>query len=563
MAQSVMDQIDKGLERLYKLKGEEYDNVFRERCEENGFDDDESIQEEMENEDGLEESQLADDDFLEGLCPWLKSKGDQRRAEIFEILLKCYKDPKAYTNAYEASPSKLTVAADDFSVKKQDIEKAKALAKKQAPSLFDGGFANDNGLCYMLAVTMKMKENYLQYLVDMFLREKLYHHYRASLDEQKDVIKPDFTESTFQEKNHHICKTLKNIPNPGGQKEVFEVAVGAVKSYLHRVAPKLLFTRMDRIKYPYRAVAQYVLQTIEFVNQVATTQENSCPFQYDSVFAFQETTAEEVEDDGDDDDDDESENGDGNGNDESSVRKSQLGDIKECLVKTQLRFKSANWSNPEVRMFRPLGEQFQTLKSEAVKDHKSHKFPQHNRFCSVLDLRKDPENDEKADDNQNDDNADHNLFVFQPEENSRTIHQNATSLNYFHNIKHSIIPCTDEPNGDEDEDEQRKEPKLASGTNGPQIMLSFQVEQEDDMRCYLFINGNCTRFLPEDLKMLLPLFFDLTKSDTEFINSKEMDRMIQSLDGKLRDDKFRSFLSENKVICPYKMGLSKQPAVAQ
>jgi len=405
-------------------------------------------------------------------------------------------------------------------------------------------------------VTIKMKENYLQMLVDMYLREKLYHHYRASLDEQGDVIKPDFTMSKFQEKNHHICKVLKNIPNVvpnmGGQKvneSVFEVAVGAVKSYLHRVAPKLMFTQMARIKYPYRTVAQYVLQTIEFVNQMAATQESACPFQYDAVFAFQETTSEEPDDGGDDYDDDDSENGDGNGNDESSVTKSQLGDIKECLTATELKFESGHWSNPEERNYRPLGDQFRTLKNEDVKDLN---FPQQSRFCSVLDLRNDPQNEQKAEDN---------LFVFQPEESSRMIHKQATSLNYFHNIRHSIIPCTDEPNGDDDE--KRNTPQLASGTQGPQIMLSFQVDAVDDMRCYLFINGNCTRFLPEDLKMSLPLFFDLQKSDNEFINSKEMDRMIQSLDGKLRDDKFRSFLSENKVTCPYKTGLRKQAEVVQ
>jgi len=147
--------------------------------------------------------------------------------------------------------------------------------------------------------------------------------------------------------------------------------------------------------------------------------------------------------------------------------------------------------------------------------------------------------DEKADSKEN-------LFVFQPEENSRKIHKKATALNYFHNTRHSIIPGSD-PASDEAKDPK----KLTSSTTGPQIMLSFHVEAEDNMRCYIFIHGQCTRFLPEDLKLLLPYFFDPNTADNKkFVESKELEQIIQKLEGKLRDDQFQTFLKENQVDSP-------------
>ena len=44
----------------------------------------------------------------------------------------------------------------------------------------------------------------------------------------------------------------------------------------------------------------------------------------------------------------------------------------------------------------------------------------------------------------------------------------------------------------------------------PSLFMHFEIWLVT-IRCYIFINGQCGRFLPEDLKMMLPIFF--VKSD--------------------------------------------------
>ena len=106
--------------------------------------------------------------------------------------------------------------------------------------------------------------------------------------------------------------------------------------------------------------------------------------------------------------------------------------------------------------------------------------------------------------------------------------------------------------------------------------LSFHVDSAENIRCYLYINGQCTRFLPPDIKMVLPLFFEKNKVNDAFVNDGKCDEMIRRVQDKLRgmiqsvlmvisefdilwmcwwlitDDGFRAFLKANKVECAWK-----------
>jgi len=535
---SLIEQINGGVGRLHKLHGVSYDNLFQTLCDDNGFEDDDAIVDELETDIG--ESQLADLDLMEGICPWINGDEDTRVQEIFDIFKQCWKDPNAFSSkAALAKP--LQVESDNFMVSKEDIDRATQMVKDQAPVLFDGGFSGDECLCRMLAVAMKMNKNYLLFLVDMFLRELLYHHYKHRND---DNPKP-FDAAEWQKQNKHLV-TLKNLNyNINGQ-SADELVKAAVNSYLHRVAPKVMLKPPHRIVYSVKTVAQYIEQTINFVQVMASKKMSTCPFQYDSVYAFQQHTDTMDEDPmSGDDDDDEEENGGDDPNGGGSM--SQIGDIKQGLIATKLHFKQAQWDHMEQRNYRPLNEAYDKLSAAA----QSKQFPQHHRFCSILDLRK-GRDDGKGGGDEKDDG---NLFVFEPEAESQKIHKNAMALNFFHNSKHSIIP-NPKPSGDEKENE----PMLSSATTGPQIMLSFHVEAEDNMRCYFYINGQCTRFLPEDLRMLLPLFFEESEENLKFVKGEGIKQMIAGLEGKLRDDQFRVFLKDNKVECPYQKELLEEAA---
>jgi len=511
---ALVDQIDNGLRRYYKHNDTEYNGEFKERCEENGFDDDDSINEEMGS--NIDESQLADEDFLDGLCPWLKKEGDERRKYIFEVLQQCYKDPEAYANNAEVNV--LAINGDHFNLTKEDVEKAKKIAQEQAPAIFNAGFSNDEVLCMMMAVNQKTGKNYMLYLVDMFLREAVYHHYKG-----QDGV---FETSEWQANNQHI-KELKNISIPNSSKNAGDVAIAAVKSYLHRVAPKVMLKSTSRIKGSYlQDISQYISQTVTFVSNLSK-QQGTCPFQYDSVFAFQEKIADDSKSDyeSDDDDEDDNENG-GGASDESE---STLGDIQELLNKNKMRHEASTW-----KAGREQRSLLETYKNFANKEGKE--YPRFNRFISILDLRKTPKGQDPA------------LFVFKPVNDAKVIKPNPSFLNFFHNSKMNILP--DEPDS-KDEMEKRKV-KLQAMSQGPQITLSFHVESEESMRCYFYVNGQCTRFMPEDLKMLLPLFFEETKENVEYAQGKEINRLMQEMKGKLRDADFEAFLKKFKVTCPMK-----------
>merc|ERR1712079_30504 len=238
-------------------------------------------------------------------------------------------------------------------------------------------------------------------------------------------------------------------------------------------------------------------------------------------------------DDEDEPDDDEEDEEDGYG--DGGMGKpldTDIGDINALLTKNKdknnMNFIVTKWQPGAARNFRPLDNANKEL------------FPkgsQFNRFISIVDLR-----DEVKDNDGN------NLYLFEPQKGAKKLHKNPSALNFFHNSKQSVIPNPDaDPNDEENELETQK---LTAVSTGPQITLSFHVESEESVRCYFYINGQCTRFMPADLKMLLPLFFEDSKENREFANSDEIMRWIKGMEDKLKDIAFMKFLEKYGVKGP-------------
>jgi len=540
--QGVIMRINDGLRRWYELKSNdgsgnkyEYEDMFLELCEDNGYEDDEVVEELEENDD---QTQL-DDEFLENLCPWVE--GSNRASTIRKYLndLRMGVDPSEFTNG--TGPQ---VDPEYFKIRDYEMEKAAKSRQKMASKIMDGGFMYDNTLKYMLAVGDKMKVNYLQLLVDMYLRQFVYYHYE---NRNKKVLK--FNVDAWARENDHIAKKLKNITCDRNGGTADNVAKAAVRSYLHRVAPKLLLHSANRIEGNLKLVAKFIEQTILFVHKKANEKDTTCPFQYDAVFAFQ--TAVDVEEDAQDDDDDDNDDDDdedGDGNEDAKVRESPLGDsdVKEVLDQCKLLNETSKW---DARLangdFRVLDAALNPLAEKVKKKMNRMSYPHKFRFCSVVDFRKMKGGDDesKADPDESKDN----LFMFHPQEGGDEV-TGKVKLTYFHNSKRNIIPNP----GNLNDDDEKKNPILASDTHGPQFVLSFHVDELDDMRCYLFINGKCTRFFPPDIKMVLPHFFVESDANKDFVKGDDIDEIINNLDGKLRDGKFAAFLEENKVECPWK-----------
>merc|ERR550539_111300 len=81
-----------------------------------------------------------------------------------------------------------------------------------------------------------------------------------------------------------------------------------------------------------------------------------------------------------------------------------------------------------------------------------------------------------------------------------------------------------------------------SNCNGAMIVLSFHVESTDEMRCYMYINGQVLRFMPEDIQLVLPLFFDAEfKKNKEFAQSEKAKKLVKKMKDNLRDVHFEAF----------------------
>ena len=68
---------------------------------------------------------------------------------------------------------KYLVTKEAFEVKQEDIDEIKSIYEQQCPSIFNQGMNTDNGLLQIIAIGNKMSIDYLQYLVDMYDRDRV------------------------------------------------------------------------------------------------------------------------------------------------------------------------------------------------------------------------------------------------------------------------------------------------------------------------------------------------------------------------------------------------------
>ena len=82
-----------------------------------------------------------------------------------------------------------------------------------------------------------------------------------------------------------------------------------------------------------------------------------------------------------------------------------------------------------------------------------------------------------------------------------------------------------------------------TAVNGSLLTLSFHVKQEDVIKLYLCSNGQTIRFMPGDLRDVLPVLFNMDyKGNAEWIKQKKIvEQHIGKLQEQLVDVQFTSF----------------------
>merc|ERR1712228_260419 len=324
-------------------------------------------------------------------------------------------------------------------------------------------------------------------------------------------------------------------------------------------------------------ISRYIASTIAFVQSTAigyneNIQKLACPFQFDIVFALKgvkkNPNKQENDDDDDVDDDDDEQNDDDKKKQDDDKQENDefydvFGDLKKKITSNGLKHIFQEISDEilkneadykryaEVKGARFVKQPFIDEFSKKYDNKTQETYPSRYRFCAVVDRRKPDKNKNIL--------AKDELLLFAPSKYEKFPNEEQDPLFYFNASRTCIIPeqaqddneRDKDKNKDKDEDEEADQIEkdvfaaitTLSQCKGAALTLSFHVESEDEIRCYLFLNGQGIRFFPEDIKLLLPQFFDSEYLDNAtFANSEEAESLIDEMNKTLSDLRFEAFL---------------------
>merc|ERR1712154_77209 len=416
-----------------------------------------------------------------------------------------------------------------------------------------GGMKADQSIIKLLCVGHKLNEPYLQFLADMYSRDRL---------KSDSSLQP----ADWALKNKH-CIELKAMKTESGKP--FTETVSAVGSFFHRIVPKLMLNTQTEIIDDIEQTAKYITASVDFVSTIAKQPQLSCPFQAEFVIAFDKAqdcsqpASQGVEPDDDDDDDEEFENDEKTsfgleffdcfGNIKDRVRSEKLPLTADVIDDHEEKGNNVRTA----RMFMAPYTKFKNTEIQKKYKNKNefNAYPRKHRFVSLIDRRKKTESNGTVGQDE--------ILFFEPPNNCNTFPEDAhVPLWYFDSTRTCIIPNIgyehgkhlkniDKKAADNNLEGQKKalnEP-ITSQTpcKGAILILSFHVESDNEIRAYLYLNGQITRFLPMDIIDILPRFFDPTyKKNKDFAKSKLAQDLVDRMMPKLKDIKFEAFYQEYK-----------------
>eukprot|EP01084_Bolivina_argentea_P277051 472855_1 len=322
MSDDIIRQIDKGLERYYKLVNVNYtENQFVDFCEENGFYN-EDIEEELKAD--AEDCMLVDfdEDF-----PFPKNKhptsDEDRQQAVFDIIMRCYKYPDAIIKKEEV------IKKEHFNFDEKEMDIITQKYEKYCHAIFlkacTGG---DTSISFLkiLCVSDKIDQPYLRLLADLYARDR--NRYNFLIPKIRDELKNEISEllpkdqdnitvnqlthKTWAELNTHT----KKIKNWNKQHKEFDLLLSALYSFYFRVCNLRDLKCSYKIDDNYMTICEYISAAVDFVynlaeNKIYIENQSICPFQYDFCMAFDnvncheaKVSADQKEDYSDDDDDD-------------------------------------------------------------------------------------------------------------------------------------------------------------------------------------------------------------------------------------------------------------------
>ena len=111
-------------------------------------------------------------------------------------------------------------------------------------------------------------------------------------------------------------------------------------------------------------------------------------------------------------------------------------------------------------------------------------------------------------------------------------------------IQHKEHELKENENEEEAAERAAKYKNIGIGfaAKGSILTLSFHVKQQNVIKLYLCYNGQCIRFMAEDIKTVLPMLFNMEFGENaDYIKREIVDGHIKALRDLLVDDDFSQF----------------------
>merc|ERR1712130_153242 len=108
----------------------------------------------------------------------------------------------------------------------------------------------------------------------------------------------------------------------------------------------------------------------------------------------------------------------------------------------------------------------------------------------------------------------------------------------------------EQPKADDDDDDMQNQQKtIHAKSPGALLTVSFHVKEVDQILCYLYINGQYLRFMPEDMINILPRFFVESAQNKAFVAKKLKNKknraqeFVGEMKSWLKDAQFDAFVN--------------------
>eukprot|EP01084_Bolivina_argentea_P195999 336085_1 len=570
----LIEKIDRSLGRYYSSHDrsnyfdEDGKGLFHRYCSINGYDDI-TVDEELKADP--EDCMLLDFDETDDGFPALVSTEDLLLTK-FDVIKKCYQDHEPFKNCNFADYD-FKISHKMFNVDQSLVQKINEWHSKHCSVL--SGISEP--LYKLLSVGCEINQPYFQLLADTFSRYRLKR--MITMNKHKPIPNHKLL-SDFMRQNKHFLE----LDNRSGNKKCTTIIHNALQQWIKEFPPfkrpySYIIDHVERI-------TELIAMAIEFVSDLAKTK--NVPFQWDYSIAFNKcgnlsevgvsTRVHYYDNDSDDDDDDFEEKQ--LQFTSADISTDWLADVVTRLKEQNVKLQQNDLVSKEyilygitrkINIFVPtaliclicnfagqiLGfhsnhniifQEFLKLVDDNYVEYHSN-YQKNKRFCTFVDNR-DPNNikrgvygNKRVDVTTNvfeNDNIDV-IFYEPPDANfpSQNSKESRHNLFCFHSSAKYILPGTNKA-------------LLPSNINsrtflkGEMLTVSFHVQSEEEIRCYLYLNGGMARFMPQDIMdFLCPAFIENEKN-SDFIKSDAMKEMIEKMTVQLRDERFRVFNEKHR-----------------